>query len=97
MSHMKHFALMYETVDDFIEKRAPFREAHLSLARGAHNRGELLMAGALSDPGGALLVFYEASRDVVDRFAQSDPYVIQRLVKSWTARPWVVVIGGDSN
>ena len=70
---MKYFALLYETVEGFIEKRAPFREAHLSLARAAYHRGELLMAGALSGPAGALLVFRAASGDIVDRFARLIP------------------------
>jgi uncharacterized protein len=93
---MKYFALMYEVVEDFIEKRTPFREAHLTLARDTHARGELLLAGAISDPVGALLIFQTDSRDAVDRFVRADPYVTQGLVKNWKIRPWAVVVGGDS-
>jgi uncharacterized protein YciI len=93
---MKYFALMYEVVEDFIEKRTPFREAHLTLARDTHARGELLLGGAISDPVGALLIFQADSRDAVDRFVRADPYVAQGLVKGWKIRPWAVVVGGDS-
>ncbi len=44
---MPYFALMYDVVDDFVARRTPFRPVHLDLARQAHERGELLLAGAL--------------------------------------------------
>jgi uncharacterized protein len=94
---MKHFALMYDVVDQFAEKRMPHREAHLALVRGAQARGELVMAGALGDPpDGALLVFRGESADVAERFARADPYVLQGLATRWQVRPWNVVAGGDA-
>jgi hypothetical protein len=55
---MNYYALFYDVVDDFVARRAPHREEHLRLAREAHQRGELALAGALSDPADrALLVF----------------------------------------
>lgn len=91
---MKHFALMYDVVDRFVEKRMPHREAHLGLVRAAHDRGELVLAGALGDPpDGALLVFRSDSADAAERFAHADPYVLQGLVISWRVRPWNVVVG----
>ena len=52
------WVLFYELVDDYLERRPALREEHLALARAAHERGELLQAGALSDPfDRALLVF----------------------------------------
>ena len=91
---MTHFALMYDVVDGFIDKRTPLRPAHLALVRDAHARGELMLAGALGDPpDGALLVFRADSAEVVERFASADPYVTNGLVKRWRVRPWTVVVG----
>lgn len=91
---MKHFALMYDVVDRFGEKRMPHREAHLGLVRAAHARGELVLAGALGDPpDGALLVFRADNQDIAERFARADPYVMQGLVTDWRVRPWNVVVG----
>ncbi|HET9704500.1 MAG TPA: hypothetical protein VFP85_10725, partial [Vicinamibacterales bacterium] len=59
---MPYVALIYEVVDDFVNKRTPFRPAHLKEVRDAHARGELVMAGALGDPAGALLVFRAADK-----------------------------------
>ena len=91
---MKHFALMYDVVDGFAEKRMPFRPQHLELIQDAHARGNLLLAGALGDPpDGALLVFRAESADVAERFATADPYVTGGLVRRWSVRSWNVVIG----
>ena len=91
---MKHFALMYDVVDGFVDKRMQFRPAHLELIREAHASGDLVVAGALGDPpDGALLVFRAENADVVERFAKADPYVTGGLVTRWSVRPWNVVIG----
>ena len=92
---MPYFALTYEVVDDYVEKRAAFREAHLQLARAARERGELLMAGALGEPAGALLVFKTADKSAAETFARNDPYVVNGLVTRWQVRPWTVVISDD--
>lgn len=94
---MPHFALIYDVVPNFSERRTPFRDAHLRLVRDAHDRGELVLAGALGQPpDGALLVFRGESATVVEDFARADPYVREGLVTSWRVRPWAVVVGGDA-
>jgi uncharacterized protein YciI len=92
---MPYFALHYDVVDDFANKRMPFRPAHIKGVREAHGRGELIMAGALGEPAGALLVFRGADRSVAENFAKADPYVNEGLVTKWTVRPWTVVVGQD--
>src|SRR5580658_1849235 len=55
---MGYFALFYDVVNDFVSRRTAYREEHLRLAREAHRRGELLLAGAFTEPADrALLVF----------------------------------------
>jgi uncharacterized protein len=86
--------LFYDYVDNIAERRAPFREAHLALAREMHERGVLLMAGALVEPlDGAVLAFATDDRSVVENFIAQDPYVREGLVTSWRIRSWNVVIG----
>jgi uncharacterized protein YciI len=90
---MRYFALFYDVIDGFVEKRMPFREEHLRLVREAHARGEIVIAGALGDPPeGALLVFRGPSRAVAEEFAGRDPYVRQGLVAGWKVKPWAVVV-----
>jgi uncharacterized protein YciI len=93
---MNYYALFYYVVDDYVSRRAAYREDHLRLAREAHRRGELLLAGALSDPTDrALLVFRARDSSVVEDFARKDPYVTSGLVTRWEVRSWTVVIGNE--
>jgi uncharacterized protein len=86
--------LFYDYVDDVVERRAPLREAHLALAGEMHDRGVLLMAGALVEPiDGAVLVFTTDDRAVVEDFVARDPYVREGLVTPWRVRLWNVVLG----
>lgn len=90
-----YYLLLYDLVEDYIERRAPLRDAHLSLAREAQVRGELVMAGAFGDPiDGAALIFTGDGPAAAERFAENDPYVRQGLVTSWRVHPWNVVVGG---
>lgn len=90
-----HWLLTYDYVDDIATRRAPFREAHLGLLRQLHERGHLVMAGAVGDPiDGALLVFAGEDQSVAEGFVAQDPYVREGLVTGWVVRPWNVVVGG---
>jgi uncharacterized protein len=90
-----YFVLLYEVVDDFINRRTPFRPEHLKLVEEAHRRGELVMAGAFADPAdGAALVFRANEPAVARHFAEADPYVANGLVTDWRVRGWNVVVGG---
>ncbi|HLI34050.1 MAG TPA: YciI-like protein [Terriglobia bacterium] len=94
---MPYYALFYDLVDDYLTRRAIYREEHLRLAREAHARGEMVLGGALAEPADrALLIFRGESPTAAEAFARTDPYVLNGLVKRWEVRPWTVVIGGDS-
>ena len=89
-----YWLLLYDLVDDYLERRRPLRERHLALARLSQGRGQLLMAGAFADPvDGAALVFRAGDVSVIEAFVAADPYVREGLVRSWAIRPWTVVIG----
>lgn len=90
-----YYILFYKTVKDYIERRAPLRDAHLAYANASYNRGELYIAGALAEPAdSAILVFKGISPAIAEDFARNDPYVLNGLILEWSVRPWTVVIGG---
>ena len=89
-----YLVLEYALVDDYLDRRTPLRAEHLALAKDAHARGELLLAGALADPADrAVLVWSTDDRALVEAFVAADPYVREGLVKASTIRPWTVVVG----
>jgi uncharacterized protein len=95
---MGYYALFYDVVENFVERRAPYRKEHLKLADEANRRGELVLAGALAEPAdGALIIFRGDDPNVASSFAKNDPYVQNGLVKTWEVRPWTVVVGGEAS
>jgi hypothetical protein len=89
-----HYLLFYDVVPDYVERRAPLRAEHLALARAAHDRGELVLGGALADPvDGAVLLFRGDSPAAAEAFAAADPYVTHGLVRRWWVRAWTIVVG----
>jgi uncharacterized protein len=92
-----HYLLCYEVVPDYVERRLPFREEHLALARAAHSRGELVLGGALADPvDGAVLLFQGEGPGAAEAFALADPYVKHGLVTTWRVRKWTTVVGDQA-
>ena len=89
-----YFLLFYDYVENAVERRAPYREAHLQLAREWVAQGRLVLGGAFAEPvDGAVLVFKVDDRAQVEKFVGRDPYVSNGLVIQWRVRPWTVVVG----
>lgn len=89
-----HYLLFYEVADDYIARRAEFRNVHLKLGWEATERGELVLGGALASPvDGAVLLFKGDTAEVAEQFAKADPYVISGIVKRWYVREWTTVVG----
>lgn len=92
-----HYLMFYDFTSDYLGRRGQYRGEHLRLAWEAHERGELVLSGALADPAdGAVLLFNCDSPAVAERFAAADPYVRNGLVTRWRVRPWTTVVGKDA-
>jgi uncharacterized protein YciI len=89
-----YYLLFYDFAENAVERRAPFREAHLTLASESVAKGTLLLGGAFAEPvDGALLVFEADDEATVLEFVRRDPYVANGIVTSWRVRPWTVAVG----
>jgi len=94
---MNHYLLTYDLADDYLDRRAEFRGLHLNLAWESHKRGDLVLGGALGDPvDRALLHFKGENARVAEDFAKVDPYVTNGLIKRWSVRPWLTVVGDQA-
>jgi uncharacterized protein YciI len=87
---------MYEVVDDYVERRVAFRADHLKLAREAHDRGDLVLGGAFTEPADGVLIVFR-TETAAQQFANTDPYVNAGIVKSWRVRKWNVVVGDGTS
>ncbi len=94
MSARRLWALTYDYVPGILERRAPHREAHLAHVAAWHERGDLVVAGALGDPPrGAFFAFEVSGAERVEEFVGADPYVDAGLVAGRRVEPWTVVAG----
>ena len=90
----KYYCLRYRYVSNWETLRPALRTEHLALAR---TNKQLLLAGAYDAiEEGGLLVFY-GSRQDVEAFVASDPYVQapqdKKIVESYDILPWNVAVG----
>jgi uncharacterized protein YciI len=87
-----HQILFYDYVEDILDRRPPYREAHLAHVRAGKEAGQVAIAGPLGDPPhGAAIVFKGEDPGPVEAFAEADPYVQAGLVTSWRIDLWNVV------
>jgi uncharacterized protein len=86
----RRYLLVYEYVEDILERRVPHRDAHLAAIHAGKEDGRILMAGPLGDPphGGAIVF---ADPDAAEAFASADPYVINGLVTDRRVELWTLV------
>ncbi|KXZ41290.1 hypothetical protein GPECTOR_574g619 [Gonium pectorale] len=89
----KFFILEYKYVPDILEKRTPYRAAHIDGAKKQAEAGKMVMAGAFGEtPEGALFIFKNTTKEDIEKFVSADPYVQNGLVPSWNIKPYAVVV-----
>jgi uncharacterized protein YciI len=87
-----HALLLYDYLEDVLERRAPYRDQHLEVIGAWKDSGRLLMAGPLGDPPtGAAFVFQVDDPAEVDEFVASDPYVSAGIVIGHRVQGWKLV------
>lgn len=90
------YLLQYSYIPEVLEKRGPYREKHLNLAKGLIAEGKCLSGGPTGTPGvevptGAMFIFTEEA--AAKAFVEQDPYVANGIVTSHTIEEWNVVVG----
>ncbi|MDD3343320.1 MAG: YciI-like protein [Sulfurospirillaceae bacterium] len=89
-----YYILFYDYVENIVEKRSSYREAHLRLTATFVQSGEIILGGAFSNPtDGAAIIFKVEDIARIEAFISHDPYVQNNLVTKWEIREWTVVVG----
>jgi uncharacterized protein YciI len=89
------YLLKYEYIPDVLEKRGPYREGHLNLAKQLIEEGKCLSGGPTGEvnmevPTGALFIFTD--HEAAKSFVEDDPYVSNGIVTGHTIEEWNVVV-----
>lgn len=91
----KLFVLEYHFVENMLEKRVPFRGAHLAYANKFVEEKTLIAGGALvPEVAKGVLLLRANNIDTVKAFANGDPYVTNGLVSKFNVSEWAVAVGG---
>lgn len=86
------YLLLYDYVEDILERREPHRAAHLERIRAWQADGRIAMAGAVGEPPhGAAIAFDVDDPATLEQFAREDPYVQNGLVSGWRVERWNLV------
>jgi uncharacterized protein YciI len=93
---MALFALVYRYTED-TELVTTHRPEHREYLRTLADRGELLAAGPLGEPGpaGGLLVFDVDSADRMEDIANNDPFQAHGVIVDRTVQSWTLSFGAD--
>lgn len=90
-----NYLLKYDYIPDVLEKRGPYREGHLQLAKELIADSKCLSGGPTGVPGeevptGALFIFTDL--ESAELFVKQDPYVSNGIVTSHSIEEWNIVV-----
>lgn len=81
---------------DRLEKRMEVRPRHLENMERLKKAGSVVCAGGILDGGGRLvgsaMVLDFATRDLLDQYLASEPYIVEKVWETVTVEPMHVVI-----
>ena len=87
----KQYIVRYDYASDVLERRGPYREEHLALAkRSCISGGPTASTKNPSQPTGALFIFPDSLSAM--SFVDNDPYVSAGIVTEYSVEEWTVAI-----
>ena len=93
---MKTYAVVFTFVPNAIERRKPYREAHLKHFNKLKEAGKIIMAGPWADAyDGGLILFRAESQMEVEKIIQEDPYYQANLWPEIHIREWNVILSSQ--
>jgi uncharacterized protein len=94
MAAMKYL-MSYRAVEDFRPRAQAHLAGHRARLQEFHDRGVLLLAGPLGEPGNGDAIGVFTSREAAEEFVAGDPFVVHGVVAEWSVRPWNEVLQPD--
>lgn len=86
------FAALIEYIQDK-DKIEAIRPTHREYLRELLAKGQLAIAGPLTDGYGALIVYEAATAEEAEAYLTGDPFHAAGVFVRWTIRPWNPVMG----
>lgn len=85
---MAKYVLWGSYCEDALEKRTPYREAHLQGLQSLKDRGTLLALGPTTDNTKVFGIYEAADADTVRQLVEADPYWQNGIWTEYTVYEW---------
>ena len=82
------YLMSYRAVEDFLPLAQANITGHRARLQEFHDRGVLLLAGPLGEPGNGDAIGVFTTRESAEEFIAGDPFVLGGVVARWTIRPF---------
>ncbi|NYJ08943.1 YciI family protein [Petropleomorpha daqingensis] len=90
------YLMTYRAVDGFLPLAQANIAGHRARLQEFHDRGVLLLAGPLGEPGNGDAIGVFTTREAAEEFIAGDPFVVNGVVAEWAVRPWNEVLRPDA-
>jgi len=90
------YLMSYRAVEDFLPLAKANIAGHRARLQEFHDRGVLLLAGPLAEPGNGDAIGVFTTREAAEEFIAGDPFVVNGVVAEWTVREWNEVLQPDA-
>jgi uncharacterized protein YciI len=89
------YVVFYESAENMLPLAREHFPAHQARWQSFVDRGDLIGIGPFGDPQneGSMAIF--TSREAAEEFAESDPFVLEGVVKRWHIREWRDALAHD--
>ena len=89
---MTKYVLWGDYCDDVVEKRAPYRQAHLDGLTAQKEAGILVTLGPTQDLKHVFGIYEAEAEAKVRQLIESDPYWQNRIWIHYSLHPWIQAI-----
>ena len=91
MTVLKKFVMWGSYCENVLEKRSPFRQAHLDGLKVLHEAGLLLTVGPTQDVTKVFAIYVAADMSAARQLVESDPYWQNGVWTDYEIHEWVQV------
>jgi uncharacterized protein YciI len=88
---MKKFVMWGSYCEDVVNRRSPFRQAHLDSLKQLHESGQLLAVGPTQDLTKVFAIYQAESETIVRQIIEADPYWQNGIWTEYQVYEWLQV------
>nr|WP_322095888.1 YciI family protein [Pseudanabaena mucicola] len=90
-TELKKFVMWGSYCENVLEKRVPFRQAHLDNLKSLHDAGQLLTVGPTQDVTKVFAVYVASDRAAAKQLVEADPYWQNGIWTDYEIHEWIQV------